>query len=100
VSKNCFIPKDPVLMAREAWGNNIDILIGGCSNEGLMAANFSCMFQWNMSKIYEKFYNNLPLELGIPYGSEKSIQYGKMLKKIYCGCTEPSVANLEGFFYV
>ncbi len=100
VSKNCFIPKDPVLMAREAWGNDIDVLIGGCSNEGLLIGFFVNFMKLDLRKMFEKFYNNLPLELAISCGSEKSVEYAKMLKKLYYGCTEPSVANLQGYFYV
>lgn len=29
ISENCFIPKDPVLMAREAWSGDVDMLIWG-----------------------------------------------------------------------
>lgn len=33
-TEQCVIPKDPVLMARETWSNDIPVIIGGCANEG------------------------------------------------------------------
>lgn len=33
-TNNCFITKDPLLMARESWFEDSDFMIGGCSNEG------------------------------------------------------------------
>lgn len=35
-SEQGFIVGDPLKAAKKAWGNEIDILIGGCSNEGLL----------------------------------------------------------------
>lgn len=36
VTKDTFISKNPLDLVRTAWSNNIDILIGGTSDEGLM----------------------------------------------------------------
>ncbi len=35
-SKQCFIDKHPVLMCMNAWSRKMPLLIGGCSNEGLL----------------------------------------------------------------
>lgn len=36
-SEQCFLSKDPKLIARNnAWSKNIPMIIGGCSDEGLL----------------------------------------------------------------
>jgi carboxylesterase type B len=98
ITDNCFIPKDPVLMAREAWGNDIDILVGACSNEGLLMYFHAAMYNLDLNLFLKKFHQALPLELGLKYGDEKSQKYGAILKKLYYGCTEPSFQNFQGYF--
>jgi hypothetical protein len=99
-TENCFIPKDPVLMARDAWGNDIDMMIGGNSNEGIMIIFYVNTYHDPLINFYTRFYNNLPIELKIEPGSDKAIKYGKSLKKLYLGCTEPSDNNLQGYLHV
>lgn len=99
VSENCFIPKDPVAMAQEAWGNDIDMMIGSCSNEGIFFLDN--MFQHlSLENCLKSFHKWLPYELNVKFGSEKSVEYGEVLKKLYYGCTEPSKVNLQGYFHV
>jgi cholinesterase len=38
LSNNCFVPEDPVLMAKKAWSNQIDSIMGVTSFEGLFRA--------------------------------------------------------------
>lgn len=35
-TEQCVIPKDPLLMAREAWSNDIPVIMGGCADEGFI----------------------------------------------------------------
>lgn len=98
ITENCFIPKDPVLMAREAWGNDIDMMIGGCSNEGL--------FLMPYFKEFEKIHETLSIERYVATEFElkkddpKRNDFGSQIKKLYYGCTEPSESNLVGYFEV
>lgn len=100
ITENCFIPKDPVLMAQEAWGNDIDMLIGGCSNEGIFILLEIDQQNSSIENFLKNFARALPPELNVKFGSEKSLEYGKELKKLYYGCTEPSKMNLQGYFDV
>lgn len=100
VSENCFIPKHPVLMGREAWGNDIDVVIGGCSNEGFMAVGLSAMLKLDIPRILDTFHLTLHPELKIKFGSEKSKEYGAKIKKFYYPDSEPSTENNLGFAYV
>lgn len=96
VTEQCFIPKDPLLMAREAWGNNIDTMFMGCSNEGL----FSLLF---FAKFGEEFYNELSIErflgteLGLAKGDPKRKIYGDEMTELYCGTNGISTDNLQGY---
>ncbi|XP_062544107.1 esterase B1-like [Armigeres subalbatus] len=96
IKSNCIIPKDPLNMCREAWGNDLDILIGGNSEEGLFSLseikeNPAIM---NNLKDFEYF---VPLELDLVRTSAKCKEFGIRLKKHYYGDTAPSFENREGY---
>lgn len=98
-TETCFIPKDPILMAREAWGNDIPCMVGGTSFEGLLRANF---MKENVTKVLGNNFNYFAplLELGIDVKSEKAELYGKRIKEIYYGLMKPSNSNQEPYLYV
>lgn len=102
VTENCFIPKDPLLMAREAWSNEtIDCLIGGVSNEGLiMGFEIEALNDPSVFEVMEdsKYFAPL-LETGFDADDPRSVEYGKVLKQTYYGCLKPSISNKEGYFY-
>lgn len=89
-------------MAREAWSNeNVDCLIGGVSNEGLiMGFWFGVMKDFSALKMLEdsKYFTPF-LETGLTADDPKSAELGKVLKQTYYGCTQPSKSNIEGYFY-
>lgn len=89
-------------MAREAWSNeSVDCLIGGVSNEGLiMGYWFGVAKDYSLLKILEdsKYFAPL-LETGFSADDPRSIEFGKILKQAYYGCTQPSKSNIEGYFY-
>jgi carboxylesterase type B len=97
-TENCFIPKDPVLMAREAWGNELPCMLGGTSFEGLLRANF---MQENATRVLQNFNYFAPLlELGLNVDSEKAKVYGKRIKEVYYGLMKPSNTNQEPYLHV
>lgn len=100
ITENCFIPKDPILMARDAWGNDIDVIFTGGANEGLLILFFDKRMGMDMEKYIPKFHQALPPELGVPYNSDKAKKYGEAVKKLYYGDAEPSMKNWLGFSYV
>jgi carboxylesterase type B len=99
ITENCFIPKDPILMAREAWGNDIDIVIGGCSNEGLMTTFMADKIDFNLTKMCDHFHENLPNILELDPTSDKFKNYRDDIKKNYYGATKPSTSNFAGISY-
>lgn len=99
-SDNCFLPKHPILMAHEAWGNDIDCIIGGTSNEGLIRG-----FYWQMSNNQSDLLAMqdprcfVPIiELGLKFDDPKVVEIGKVLKHTYYGCLQPSKTNVDGYF--
>lgn len=85
-------------MARDAWSKDMNIMIGGSSYEGLMMSYSLNVL--NVSKpvdiLRNTNYFTPSYELGLKVDSESSAKYGKILKKLYYGCTEPSKTNTEG----
>lgn len=97
-SDNCFIPEDPVLMARKAWSNNLDMLIGATSNEGILRANSDAE---NISKLMQNERYFAPVsQLGIELDSAKAQEYGKRLKELYYGSSTPSASNQQPYLSV
>ncbi|CAO1331259.1 unnamed protein product [Diamesa serratosioi] len=98
VTENTFFDKDVVLMARDAWSKDINVMIGGSSYEGLMMA-FS-LNVLNVSKPVDVLRNSNyftpSYELGLNVNDENCTKYGKILKQLYYGCTQPSKTNTEG----
>ena len=85
-------------MARDAWSKDMNIMIGGSSYEGLMMSYSLNVL--NVSKPVDVLRNTNyftpSYELGLKVDSESSAKYGKMLKQLYYGCTQPSKTNTEG----
>jgi cholinesterase len=98
ISDNCFIPKDPVLMAREAWSKDVDLLIGATSNEGILRVNSEAD---KISEVLQNVNYFAPVnELGIKAGSEKAREYGKQIMDVYYKGTKPSSNNQQPYLYV
>lgn len=90
-------------MARETWSNStVDCMIGGVSNEGLiMAYWFNVLKDYTSLDILQKNPANFApfLETGFDVNDPRSVEFGKLLKQTYYGCTQPSKSNIEGYFY-
>lgn len=97
-SPNCFIPEDPVLMARKAWSTGVDLMIGATSNEGILRANSEAE---KISEIMQNVTYFAPLnELGVDLKSEKAKDYGKKIMELYYGKSKPSASNQQPYLSV
>lgn len=98
ISDNCFIPKDPILMAREAWSKDVNLLIGATSNEGILRANSDAE---NISNVLQNVSYFVPVnELGIDSTSNKAKDYGQRIMDVYYGGSKPSATNQQPYLYV
>lgn len=96
---NCIINKEPVEMARETWMNENDIMVVGCSFEGILRA-FS--YEDVAASVLQNpsFFAPL-LDLGMNSEDLKAKEYGEKVKKIfYKNGEEPSVDNQEQYLRV
>jgi cholinesterase len=91
--KDCFIPKHPLLMCREAWSHKMDIMIGGTSDEGLFGYK---ELKENPEKMltFGDFESIVPDELNLPIDSDECKKLGLELKKLYYPDSEPSFENV------
>lgn len=98
-TENCIVPKEPIEMAREAWTNDIDIIVMGTSFEGILRAfvqeDKASYFLQNPSCF-------APLkDLNLKPSDEKAAEFGLRIKKIYyTDGQEPSVENQEQYLKV
>lgn len=93
---NCIIPEDPLKMCRKAWSNDIDILIGGNSEEGLFSLS-EIKDNPSIMENLKDFEYLVPLELDLVRTSHRCKEFGNRLKKHYYGDTEPSFENRDGY---
>lgn len=103
VNERTFLAKDPILLGRDAWSNDIDCMLGGTTLEGGM------MFLWldgvKLEEIFEDPANfTLPRELGLDITNakdkQKASEYGTKLKKFYFGDNSPSPETLKEYLTV
>uniref|UniRef100_A0A1A9W1E0 Carboxylic ester hydrolase n=1 Tax=Glossina brevipalpis TaxID=37001 RepID=A0A1A9W1E0_9MUSC len=83
---DCIVPKPPLHMLRDAWSNEIPLLIGGNSFEGLL--------MFTEARKYPDLINNLVFENLPPHDAalseEKCREYAQVIKEVYFGDKEPS----------
>nr|XP_013117290.1 unnamed protein product [Stomoxys calcitrans] len=96
VTDHCVVPTKPIEMMRNAWSNNIPMIIGGVSNEGLLL--------YTDTKNKPKLLNELndcryvvPLELNMDRESELCKEYGYQLRTTYYGDNMPSIETLNEY---
>ncbi|XP_070493873.1 esterase B1-like [Chironomus tepperi] len=95
VGKNCFLPKDPVLLAQEGvWSTDIPCLIGGATIEGAMFS-FLHRNQKSIDLLQKPQYFCPSKELNIDLNSPKALKYGQMLKELYFADKPVTMKNLE-----
>ncbi|XP_050744517.1 esterase B1 isoform X2 [Drosophila biarmipes] len=90
VGEDCVIPKPPVEMARDAWSNNIPIMLGGTSFEGLfmypdVSANLKALDSLNQDPL-----RMVPLEVREVNSEKQNLEYGRRLIRTYFGDAPPS----------
>ncbi|XP_061395063.1 esterase B1 [Musca vetustissima] len=96
ITEHCVVPTKPIEMMRNAWSNNIPMIIGGVSNEGLLL--------YSDTKNKPKLLNELndcryvvPLELNMDRDSELCKEYGYQLRTTYYGDNFPSIETLNEY---
>lgn len=103
VNEKTLLSKDPVLLGREAWSNDIDCMLGGTSLEGIL------MLAWMKGVKLDEYLQDsaaltLTRELGLdmtkPSDKQKAFELGEKLRKLYFGDSLPSSDLLDQYFLV
>lgn len=95
ISEQCFIPKHPKLMCREAWSNSIPLMIGGNSDEGIL---FYKEYTSDPTIIENTdFENFIPRELNVKKDRVKRKKFGDEIRKFYFGKKQPSLASIYDY---
>lgn len=94
---SCIIPKHPLELAREGWGNNIDVMIGGTSEEGLLLLQ-KVKIQPEIFQDPKLFLHSVPANLEITV--EQKTEFAEKLKQQYYPDSEPSYENNDGYVNV
>lgn len=98
-SDNCFIPEEPLKMASKAWSQDVDMLIGATSNEGILKAN--CDAQKIADLLQNVNFFAPAVQLGIESNSDKAREYGKQIMDVYYNGSKPSgTVNQQPYLYV
>ncbi|XP_065093902.1 esterase B1-like [Ochlerotatus camptorhynchus] len=94
ITEGCMIQKDPLQMNREAWGNEIDIMIGGTSEEGLLIMQKIKLHPEALQNPH-LFVGTVPARLKITM--EQRMEFAGKLKQMYYPDSEPSIDNFGGY---
>jgi len=93
---NSILPKDPILMSNEAWSKDLDMIIGGASDEGLVIYK-SLKSQPEILQKPDLLQVVLPSDLVDDVQSEKAKEIALKLKKFYMENETLSLENCSGF---
>ncbi|XP_063709224.1 esterase B1-like [Culicoides brevitarsis] len=94
VSEMCFLPASPLELGRNAWSLGMDVIFGGCENEGFLWNGFS-VDEAGMMEINKNNAYLLPKELFEELGVEEGNSKGKILKEFYFGEKDVSRENFD-----
>ncbi|XP_061395058.1 uncharacterized protein LOC133330663 [Musca vetustissima] len=99
VSESCVVPEHPRNMLATAWTNNIPIMFGGTSDEGLLIYPKYKMFP-QMSKAYELDPERLlPNEVRVSNDKAKNLELAKKISENHFGDKGPNGSDLHKIVY-
>jgi carboxylesterase type B len=98
-TEGVFLNQDIPELVKNAWGNEIPILIGATSFESLSVLEILRLSE-DFFDLLTDFENYVPRELNVTKGSESSLNYAAMLKSAYYGKLRPSMTNVDGTMLV
>lgn len=98
-TENSILPIDPIIMSKTAWSKDLDMIIGGTSDEGLVIYKRLK----KRSEILQKpdlLQVILPMDLVEDADSEKAREIASKLKEFYIGNTTMSLNRCDGFLKI
>ncbi|KAG5667651.1 hypothetical protein PVAND_015625 [Polypedilum vanderplanki] len=99
ITDHTFIHKSPILMAREAWSKDIDVIFGGTSNEGLLMKSLPNEDSKRVQYLQD-FKNFSPfVDLNLDKNDPKAKEIGNTLKELFYGATTPTDSYMLPYYY-
>lgn len=95
-SAECFMPQDPIEMAKTAWGNAIPLLTG-CNTHEAYFYYKEWMKVPNQFQMERVFVNPIPCAARERMSEAERLDWADRIQKFYYGTTEPSIDNIEPF---
>lgn len=96
VTEHCVVHKHPREMLKETWSNNIPLIIGGCSFEGLFSFAETVRIPDRLNTLGD-CQHIVPRELSPDRKTDLCRELGLKLKKAYFGENEPSIKLLNSY---
>ena len=95
INEDTFISCEPIHLLKEAWSNNIDLLIGGTADEGLMYLenlkdNPVVLANFNLNRV-------IPPEVDLPAENPKTIEFVENLRRIYYPTSSDPTQDEQAF---
>lgn len=99
VTENSVIPTDPIIMSETAWSKDLDMIIGGTSDEGLVIYR-PLKSQPEILRKPDLIQSILPADLVGNASDEEAKKIALKLKQFYIGNDIPSLDRSDGFLKV
>lgn len=100
IAADCIIPVEPLQLLKNAWGNEIPIIMGGVSFEGLLMYPQFKMFPQGMNKLKNNPERVLPKEVRDMHNMEENKILGQRIVKAHFGNEIPSDKHFFTFLDV
>lgn len=96
VSDMCFLPKPLNELAKNPWSKDLDVIIGGCADEGLLFY-YELPTDAQLLKMEHENELFLPPDLRTQLTTTEAKRRGTILKKLYFGDEKISLDNASKF---
>ncbi|XP_063701626.1 esterase B1-like [Culicoides brevitarsis] len=95
-SESCFLPSSVEILSRNPWSKDLDVILGGCADEGLLFY-YELPSDSQFSQMNEDFSLFLTPDLRAKVSSREAHHRGSILKKLYFAEERLTLKNVPKF---
>lgn len=95
----CFLPKSVSELCKNAWSKDLDVIIGGCADEGLLFY-YELPTDAQLQQMEAKNELFLPPDIRTQLTLSEARRRGTILKKLYFGDEKITLENASKFVEV
>lgn len=96
-NSDSFLPQTPRELLKQGLFTKVPVIIGSTSSEGLLYLQIYDLTEENLANEDSKIEKFVPQNMGLPVGSNESLQVAKELKKNYFGDKPVSMETMDEF---